>query len=433
MLLCALCWLTLPAVFAPVERWLVGAACLPPRLWASWFAVPAMASAPAELRTLGELTEDLHRRVRREDERGTHPLQDHHDAVHCAVVATARRGGGGLPCELRLDHSHAEVADCSQWVTKGESLVGMLVRPGQGPAALDRPHDPARVMLLNHPQARPLFASVELGDGDVLRTVVRGAATVDPAALRVDLWDDPYRGASLDRGGLAVRTAALSADDAPAGLLLGQTLIWGYPGVESGPSLTLGVYVVPGIEHRALSHVVLWRPEASTAAAAAPSAVLTLGRTAAVVHDLPGARNGRHLVVADGPVPDQAAVVQDGLFLGTARGLAFGTGLVTSFVASRQRWSLLLLPDDPLLPPRELEARIVATDRNLAWLRCSARPGADRLCSGYLFTGSNGLHCPAGLWIGRAEPHPHDPDLLQVLTPIETGPRPCEVLGGTSP
>jgi hypothetical protein len=435
VLLFALCWLTLPAVFAPVERWLLGAVCLPPRVWTAWFGAPALAAAPADRRTLGELTEDLHRRVRRDDELGTQALRRDHDALHCAVVATSRRGGGGLPCELQLDHTHAELADCSDWVTKGEALIGVLVRPGHGPAALDRPQDPARVMLLNHPGARPLYANVELGGGELLRTVVRAAATVDPAALRVDLWDDPYRGARLDRGGLPVRTAALAADDPRDGLLLGHTLIWGYPGRDAGQSLTLGVYVVPTIEPRALSHVVVWRPESLPSDAAAAPAARQLGRAAAVVHDLPGARNGRHLVIADGPVPDQAAVVQDGRFLGTARGLAFGTGLVTSFVASRQRWSLLLLPDDPLLPPRELDARVVATSRNIAWLRWRGAPGpgSERLTSGYLFTGSNGLHCPAGLWIGRAQPDPQEPDLLQIVTPIEPGPQPCEVLGGTRP
>ena len=33
MLLFALCWLTLPGVFAPIERLLVGAACVVPRAW----------------------------------------------------------------------------------------------------------------------------------------------------------------------------------------------------------------------------------------------------------------------------------------------------------------------------------------------------------------------------------------------------------------
>ena len=37
------------------------------------------------------------------------------------------------------------------------------------------------------------------------QTVATVLPPQNPAALRVDLWDDPYRGASLDRGGLAVR------------------------------------------------------------------------------------------------------------------------------------------------------------------------------------------------------------------------------------
>ena len=44
MLLFALCWLTLPTVFAPLERVLVGGACAVPRWWASWFGSPVAAA-----------------------------------------------------------------------------------------------------------------------------------------------------------------------------------------------------------------------------------------------------------------------------------------------------------------------------------------------------------------------------------------------------
>jgi hypothetical protein len=228
----------------------------------------------------------------------------------------------------------------------------------------------------------------------------------------------------------------------PPGLQLGRTRIWGYERAGSDEVLTIGVFVVPPDEPRALSHVVVWRDhrQARKAGADDATASATLAtavhRHPAVVRDLPGAANGRHLLIAGIPVPDGAAVVQDGMFLGTARGLSFGMGLVTSFAASRHRWSLLLLPDDPAARPRELDAEIVQTDGNDAWLRWhhDAAAGAERLPEGHLFTGSNGPNCPTGLWIGSAEPHPFDRSLLVVHTLTLPGPRAAQILvaGGGS-
>lgn len=128
-------------------------------------------------------------------------------------------------------------------------------------------------------------------------------------------------------------------------------------------------------------------------------------------------------------MPDGAAVIQDGLFLGTARGLSFGTGLVTAFVASRQPWSLLLLPDGDDADPIELYGRVEAGDGDQAQLRLVGAPDGrgTRLAPGYLFTGSNGRHCPAGLWIGRAQPDQFERDLLAVKVPVLPGPRVAEV------
>jgi hypothetical protein len=167
----------------------------------------------------------------------------------------------------------------------------------------------------------------------------------------------------------------------------------------------------------------------------AQPAALSTRRFAATVYDLPGAVHGRHLLSAPVAVPDGAAVLQDGSFLGTARGLSFGTGLVTSFVASRHRWSLVLMPDGDARP-RELDGRIVRADGNEAVLRCrgdtldGVSPG---LPAGHLFTGSNGRHCPAGLWIGVARPHPYERDLLVVTTFVESGPRAVQVVVGGGP
>ncbi|MBL8730734.1 MAG: hypothetical protein JNM25_20110, partial [Planctomycetes bacterium] len=163
----------------------------------------------------------------------------------------------------------------------------------------------------------------------------------------------------------------------------------------------------------------------------APANGLPLRRQPAIVRDLPGAVHGRHLLSAGSAVPDGAAVVQDGLFLGTARALSFGLGLVTSFPASRHRWSLLLLPADPAARPRELDGVIVQTDGTDCWLRWqhdAVGGDGERLPAGHLFTGSNGPNCPAGLWIGSAEPHPYDRSLLIVHTSSLPGPRAAEVV-----
>lgn len=429
MLLFALCWLTLPTLFAPLERLLVGAACLVPHAWATLFGQPAAAAPAAAQRRLAELAAELRQRLWDHDTRGPAALRALGEPVHCAVVALTRRGGGGLPSELRLDRTHAELAGCHVVVSKGEALVGFLVPPGVGPAIDDGPDDPARVVLTHHLAAPRLHAAVELPDGAGLRFVLRPAAIADPAPLCVDLWDDPYRAARLDRGGLPVRTRDLGVERSgvPAGLLVGTTRIWGYERDQGEDALTLGVFAAPAVEPTALSHVVVWRTPGDGTGDAPPA--LAAQRHAAIVHDLPGASHGRHLLVGSHPVADGAAVALDGVLLGTARGLAFGVGLVTSFAASRHRWSLLLLPDDPDAGPRELDAEVVHADGDEVWVRC--RVGvAERLPAGHLFTGSNGPHCPAGLWIGRALPHRYERLLLQVTVPGDPGPHAVEVFAG---
>ena len=437
MLLFALAWLTLPALFAPLERWLVGSATAVPRLASLWFGQPALAADRAALSRIDELGDQLRARVARHDfaaEGVAMPVGS--EKVLCGVLSASRRGGGGRASELLLDHSYDELAGCAPVVTKAGALIGFLMEPGHGRAADDRPEDPARVMLCNHRDAPRLYAGIDLGPDAAgnprsLRFVVRPGSPADPAPLRVDLWDDPYRAARLDEVGLEVRTLRLpfGEQQVPPGLSIGRTRVWGYDERGSDDVLTIGVYVAPPFEPHALSHVVLWRA-AERAPRRPPSPLRAHRRARAVVYDLPGVHRGRHLLVADVDVPDGAAVVQDGLFLGTARGLCFGSGLLTSFVASRQRWSLLFLPDGEGEHPIELSGRVVQSDGNRAWLEWQG-PGRDqvlRLGSGFLFTGSNGRFCPAGLWIGRANAHPFERNRLEVVVPTEPGPRAVEVL-----
>jgi hypothetical protein len=441
MLLFALCWLTLPRAFAPIERVVLGAACVLPHALCGFAGEPADAASPEVLARLHELAAELRAGVRAYDTAGAQRLVPAgFEPVVCAVVATGeRRGGGGEPCELRLDRSHAELRDCCTFVTKGDALLGHLVRAGRGIAAEDAEDAPALVQLLNHPAARPTAGVLALDDGAALRMVVRAAAVVDPAALRVDLSDDPYLAARMERGGRPVRTMDLpGADaDAPAGLLLGRTRIWGYERTASTEPLTIGVFVAPPVEVRALSYVVVWRraeaeaPAAAAVEAAADGGPVGHGFLPALVWDLPGAATGRHLVAAEAAVPEGAAVVMDGLCLGTARGLAFGLGLVTSFPQSRHRWNLLLLPSEGERRPLELSGEVIEADGNVAWVRCRGAglaEGGERLPAGYLFTGSNGRNCPAGLLLGTARPHRFTRDVLEVTTPVQDGPRRAAVV-----
>ncbi len=438
MLLLALCCLTVPSVFAPIERFLVGAASLVPRTIGAWSGTPVAAAEPAALERLRELSADLDRRVRSFDFDGAPPelLRDY-EPVLCGVVASERRGGGGQPSELRLDRTYAELAGCSEFVTKGPVLLGFLQTAGRGHAADDAPEALARVLLLNHASARSVAGVLNLPEGGSLRFVIKPAATVDPAPLRVDLWDDPYRAAQLNRGGMPVHTIELSslAGEPPSGLWLGRTRIWGYEGDAEQGALTIGVFVVPPIEPRALSHVVVWRPRAASVELPPPAAAERLRdvRHPATVWELPGAVHGRHLVATDCAIPDGAAVVQDGLCLGTARGLSFGLGLVTSFATSRQRWSLLLLPEDATVRPREISGEVVHGGDGVALLRWrgDTLDGEHQpLPAGYLFTGSNGPNCPPGLFVGRVSSRGLAADLVEVTTLAPVGPRAAEVIVG---
>jgi hypothetical protein len=432
VLLFALCWLTLPTVFRPLERVLVGFACQAPRLVSSWLGQP-VAAATAAAATGPAAAVELTARVQAHAIAGARAvLPSSLRPRVAAVVAVGRRlGGGGRPCELLLDLSYAELAAAAPWVTKGDVLLGSLARPGSAAAPDDRAEDPARVVLTNHPLAQGNYAAVSLAEGGSLRLVVRAAATFDPAALRVELWDNPYRAARLDTGGQRVWTLALpdTAGAAPAGLWLGRTRIWGYEAAEREETLAIGVFVAPPFDATALSHVVVWEPEVA-AEAPAPRPVQ---RIPARVVELPGNDRGRHLVDAGASLPDGAAVVQGELCLGTVHGLAFGIGLMTAFPASRQPWNLLLLPDDTEARPRELRGTVVQRDGEVVWLRCRGdeldEAGA-ALPAGRLFTGSNGRHCPAGLLLGSVRPHGVERDLLEFRSPVGPGPHAAEVLVG---
>jgi|GEM_PF-4190769 len=436
MLLFALAWLTLPALFAPLERWLLGAATAAPRMASLFLGQPASAATHDDLARVSDLRDELQRRVERQDfaaEGVKTPAGA--QKLLCGVLSATRRGGGGRMSELLLDHSYAELAGCDRVVIKGDQMVGFLMEPGRGRAVDDELSDPARVMLCNHRDAPRLYAGIEFeGDADssALRFVVRSGSSVDPAPLRVDIWDDPYRAAHLNSYGMEVRTRALQFGAGrfavPAGLLLGRARVWGYEAGQAEDDLTIGVYVDPPFEPSALSYVVLWRRQISSREGL--SSIRAHQRAAATVYDLPGARWGRHLIVTRAHVSDHAAVVQGGLLVGLARGLRFGSGLMTSFPASRRRWSLLLLQDDASAAVVEMSGVVERADGNVAWVRCQgpSRARMSALGEGFLFTGSNGRFCPSGLLIGRVTPDRQRPELLMVMAPRAPGPYAAEVL-----
>jgi hypothetical protein len=416
-LLLALCWLLLPTVFAPAERLLLGVACLPQR-WLAALGGEVAAAAGDDLaaRCTAQRAWLRARCWEHDVEPGRALVPAALEPLLCRVQAAGGTGGGGMPSELRLDRSYRELAGCADIVTKGDQLLGFLARPGVGIAVRDRLDDPARVLLLDHRESRAVPAVVLLPGGGELRCVVEAAAAVDPAPLRTALHDDPYRAARLQRDGIPVRTLALEQNwvgTVPQGFGLGRTKVWGYRRAD-GETLTIGVYVEPLHDPRALSSVVVWQsvPEAQAIERGPEMA-------AARLQPLADGGGGRWLLEGAAAVPDGAAVVQDGLCLGRARGVAFGQGLVTSLAASRQPWALLLLPDDEALPPLELFGEVVAADSAVAWFR-PRRGSIPAAAAGVLFTGANGALCPAGLLLGRAEAAR---GLLRIATPALTGPQ----------
>ncbi|MGE3175311.1 MAG: hypothetical protein AB7O97_21990 [Planctomycetota bacterium] len=428
-LLLALCWLLLPELLRPVERLLLGVACLPQRFMAHAGGQPALAATAHRRDQLLQLQRGLQDRSRAHDlERGRELLPPALEPLLCRVRAVDGRGGAGVPCELVLDRSYDELAGCVDLVTCGDTLLGFLARPGIGPARDDLPSDPARVLLLNHPRGREVAVRLQLGDGD-LNCVVGAAAVVDPAALRTTLHDDPYRAARMRQGSAPVWTLPADAPwigALPGGLRVGTTRIWGYD--IGGDVLTIGVYVDPEFDPRALPQVVVWQ------SVPGPADVRTdLPWTPAQAWALPDGTGGRWLVTAARSLPDGAAVVQDGVCLGTLRGVAFGQGLCTSFAASRHTWSVWLLPDDPSAAPVGLFGQVAFAEGPTAWFRprVGRKAGDPMLPAGFVFTGSNGPYCPSGLLLGRAEPDLLDGEwLLRIAVPARTGAQDVQVAAG---
>lgn len=401
-LVAALCALALPTVTEPAEKVLLGAVGLPLRFWSRLQPVVVEAGA---LRTeqVAVLQEQLQQRLQSTLVQGAVHLVDPGLRPEMVpVVARRRPGGSGLPSELVLGRRFEELAGCAAFVTSADAMVGFLARPGQAGPADEDASQPARVLMLHHPESLRVAASMQAPTGArPLHLVVEAAASLDPWPLRTSLWDDPYGASRFRDSGAEVRSMRVPepwGQGMPTDLLVGRARIWGY---ESGE--TIGVYVEPAIEPRAISHVVVWRqepaavPEGGEAvepvAAPAPVAVQLLS--------LPGL-DGRRLHASwsrKDRVADGAAVSQGGVCIGTVRTLALGQGLVSAFHATRHSWSLLLLPEEAGQPVLELQGTVEGTVPG--GLRIGLGGATTRAARGWLFTGSNGPNCPAGLVLGR--------------------------------
>ncbi|MCA8951440.1 MAG: hypothetical protein KDE27_18170, partial [Planctomycetes bacterium] len=93
-------------------------------------------------------------------------------------------------------------------------------------------------------------------------------------------------------------------------------------------------------------------------------------------------------------------------------------------------------PEEPGERPRELVGIVVEGRTGYAVVDCEADrflPEEAGLPNGYLFTGSNGPHCPAGLLLGSARPVPGRPSRIEVSLPVMRGPRAAEVVARPEP
>lgn len=399
-LVAALCALALPSVTEPVEKALLGAVGLPLRVWSRLQPVVVDAGA-TRAGHVAQLQEQLQLRLQSTLVRGALELVDPGLRPEVVpVVARRRPGGGGLPSELVLGTSFAALDGCAAFVTSGDALVGFVARPGQAGAADEDAAQPARVLMLHHPESLRVAASMQAPTGArPLHLVVEAAASLDPWPLRTSLWDDPYGASRFRDSGAEVRSMRVPepwGQGLPTDLLVGRARIWGY---ESGE--TIGVYVEPAFEPRAISHVVVWRqvPAVSDGEPAAPPPAPQ--PVAVKLLSLPGL-DGRRLHASwarTDRVADGAAVSQEGVCIGTVRTLALGQGLVSAFHATRHPWSLLLLPEEAGQPVVELQGTVDGAVPG--GLRIGLGGASARAARGWLFTGSNGPNCPPGLLLGR--------------------------------
>jgi hypothetical protein len=327
-------------------------------------------------------------------------------------VRESRKGPSGVVDELVLDARVAELRQAASIVTVGNCLVGYLSLRGDD-------QDRARVRLLSYHDRRdsknfalrvgqpippPRVAAQapcrEIDAQGTLHFLVEPSRSVDPWPLRCTLLDDPYLASRLRRSGGTV-TTSLQSDDpgVPAGLLIGNLMIWGYP----SRGIPVGLFVKPSVDPQGISAVTIWRPAGDLAQPRLEPA--HVGRFLPVRfsrYPAPRPVGVRWLVtsMAGATLPDGAALIDSGRFLGRLHAPWAGQSLVTPFAASTRSWTLLVKNAAGVVT--QVVGRIVGKQADGRLRIDLDSPAA--IEAGDLFTGTNGRHCPAGFYIGKANP-----------------------------
>ncbi len=435
LLLFALFGVTFPEFLARPESFLRTVACLPLRAYSILLEgeVQGTVHAAAGEASLAPGQQQLQALRQRLQQAAPAAGSWHGDyiAESCAVrhrhqdeLAMGRASNPKRYDQLELQTPLADAATYADFVTHGPWLLGFLqADPAESTAQ-------PMVHLLHYQQkldskaplrgqGRPVprrilaAAAVENGEKETLRFLLEPARRVDEWPLRCIQMDDPYLASLVLRSGAMVRTVAHPNDpqgQLPGGLPVGKLMVWGYPDL----GIPVGLFVDTPVDPRAVSSVTLWRRrevQVSTAGIPALLQPLAKGRllSAYLMHlPAPGAGGQCWLATVRQAValPEGAALVAQGRFLGLLQEPWTGQALVTPFANSTRVWSLLLLPDDPTAPVQEIAARLHGPrDGEVLQLRIL---GGGPALAGQLFVGAIGPHCPAGFYLGRVRPEEED-------------------------
>ena len=372
------------------------------------------------------------------------------------AVVDRHRDQTGVVDQLSLGVPFKDLVGCHPMVTAGDRLLGFLAPDAA--AGAPGATSVAVVRLLHHrprakryrglpgeailPRAMPVPrrvpARIGLGEHGQLRCLVEPARPMADWLLRCAQIEDPYLASRLRRSGQPVTTDRASGDPQgvlPAGLRIGTLKIWGYPARD----IPVGLYVQPAQDPQAIATVVLWH-RAETGLVVLNLAGITAPIRGQPVRwmQIPAPTGPRWLVTAPSTIllHPGAALVQDGVLLGTLQDPWSGQSLVLPFASDVRSWSVLLLPkgaagaakapaESPVL---ELTVRIVRRRHQVLTLavgnHADLPPGG--LEGGYLFTGANGPHCPLGLFLGAVLV---DGDRLLLRRPAQAILRPEVYLG----
>lgn len=327
-------------------------------------------------------------------------------------VRESRKGPSGRVDELVLDVKVGELRQAASLVTVGNCFVGHLSLRGDD-------QDRARVRLLSYhdrrdaknfalrvgqPAPPPRVAAQvpcrEMDAQGTLHFLVEPSRSVDPWPLRCTLLDDSYLASRLRRSGAFVTTSAQSDDpDVPAGLEIGRLMIWGYP----SRGIPVGLFVKPSVDPQGISAVTVWRPAGDLdQARLEPEHVGRFLPVRLSRYPAPRPVGVRWLVtsMAGATLPDGAALIDRGRFLGRLHAPWAGQSLVTPFAASTRTWTLLVKSAAGVVT--QVVGRIVGKEPD-GRLRIDLESPA-AIEAGELFTGSNGGQCPAGFYIGKVSP-----------------------------